>query len=68
MKTTRMEEMLKAQLLEIAAQNMAAVEFRGHLESLGNDSDDFIEVPVWGIEAALLQAYELGVKAAKKEC
>lgn len=67
MKITRMNKKLKAQLLKIAAQNMVAVEIRGHLEPLNHDDDDFIEVPVWGIETALLQAYELGMEAAKKE-
>ena len=42
---------------------MVAVDVRGHLEELHNDSDDFIEVPVWGLEAALLAAYELGKKS-----
>ena len=58
---------LKAQLLEIAMCNMTSVQFRGHLEELGNDSEDFIEVPVWGLETALLQAYELGVETGKKK-
>lgn len=53
----------KEQILEIAKQYMVAVDFRGHLEELHNDSDDFIEVPVWGLEAALLAAYELGKKS-----
>lgn len=50
----------KEMVLEIAKQHMVAVDFRGHLEELHNDSDDYIEVPVWGLEAALLAAYELG--------
>lgn len=62
MKTTNKD--IANQLLEIAKIHMAAVEFRGHLEELHSDSEDFIEVPVWGIEAALKAAYELG-KASK---
>ena len=50
----------KEMVLEIAKKHMVAVDFRGHLEELHNDSDDYIEVPVWGLEAALLAAYELG--------
>lgn len=51
---------LEKQLYEIAAARMAAVDFRGHLEELHNDRDDFIEVPVWGLMDALKAAYELG--------
>jgi len=51
---------LEQQLYEIAAARMVAVDFRGHLEEMHNDSDDFIEVPVWGIMGALKAAYELG--------
>lgn len=51
---------LEQQLYEIAAARMVAVDFRGHLEEMHNDSDDFIEVPVWGIMDALKAAYELG--------
>ena len=53
----------KEQILEIAKQYMVAVDVRGHLEELHNDGDDFIEVPVWGLEAALLAAYERGKKS-----
>ena len=35
-------------LLEIAKRLMAAVDSRGDLEVRDNDSEDFIEVPVWG--------------------
>ena len=60
---SRFSKKEKEQILEIAKQYMVAVDFRGHLEELHNDSDDFIEVPVWGLEAALLAAYELGKKS-----
>ena len=42
-------------LLEIAKEN-----------SVDSDSEDFIEVPVWGIEEMLKAAYELGMKTAKE--
>lgn len=52
------------ELLEIAKKYMTAVEMRGDLDTRGSDSEDFIEVSVWGLEAALKAAYELG-KASK---
>lgn len=39
---------------------MAAVDSRGDLEACDNDSEDFIEVPVWGIQKAMEEAYLLG--------
>ena len=60
---SRFSKKEKEQILEIAKQYMVAFDFRGHLEELHNDSDDFIQVPVWGLEAALLAAYELGKKS-----
>ena len=39
-------------LLEIAKRLMASVDSRGDLEERGCDSEDFIEVPVWGIQKA----------------
>ena len=46
---------------EIAAKHLIAVEERGGLET--HHSEDFIEVSVWGLEAALKEAYEAGRKA-----
>lgn len=51
-------------LLEIAKRLMASVDSRGNLEERGCDSEDFIEVPVWGIQKAMEEAYLLG-KAEK---
>ena len=51
-------------LLEIAKRLMASVDSRGDLEEHGCDSEDFIEVPVWGIQKAMEEAYLLG-KAEK---
>ena len=50
----------KKTLLEIAKRLMAAVDSRGDLEARDNDSEDFIEVPVWGIQKAMEEAYLLG--------
>jgi len=36
------------------------VQERGGLEARQCDSEDFIEVSVWGLEAALKDAYESG--------
>ena len=47
-------------LLEIAKRLMAAVDSRSDLEEHGCDSEDFIEVPVWGIQKAMEEAYLLG--------
>lgn len=47
-------------LLEIAKRLMASVDSRGDLEEHGCDSEDFIEVPVWGIQKAMGEAYLLG--------
>ena len=47
-------------LLEIAKRLMVAVDNRGDLEARDNDSEDFIEVPVWGIQKAMEEAYLLG--------
>lgn len=51
-------------LLEIAKRLMASVDSRGNLEECGCDSEDFIEVPIWGIQKAMEEAYLLG-KAEK---
>lgn len=47
-------------LLEIAKRLMASVDSRGDLVERGCDSEDFIEVPVWGIQKAMEEAYLLG--------
>lgn len=52
-------------LLEIAKRNSVSVEERGDLEKRWLGSEDFIEVPVWGIKAMLKEAYQLGAKVAK---
>ena len=50
-------------LFEIAAKHMVAVQERGDLKARHCDSEDFIEVPIWGLEAALKDAYEAGRKS-----
>ena len=51
------------QIFGIAAKHLIAVEERGGLETRHSDSEDFIEVSVWGLEAALKEAYEAGRKS-----
>lgn len=58
-----MNKKTAAQLLEIAKQNSVEVEDRGDLESRHNDSEDFLEVSVWGLKAMLDAAYQLGKQA-----
>lgn len=48
------------QLLEIAKKHSFEVEDRGDLEVRHNDSEDFLEVSVWGLKAMLEDAYKLG--------
>ena len=45
---------------EIAAKHLTAAAERGDLETHHSDREDFIEIPVWGLEAALKEAYEAG--------
>ena len=45
---------------EIAAKHLITVQERGDLEARHSDRDDFFEVSVWALEAALKEAYEAG--------
>ena len=47
-------------IYEIATKHLIEVQERGDLETRHNDNEDFIEVPVWGLQAALKDAYEAG--------
>ncbi len=47
----------------IAISNIISVENRGDLETRMRDDDDFFEVAVWEIKAALTAAYEAGRKS-----
>lgn len=61
-----MTKKIENELLKIAKENSVVIDERGDLKRRYIDSEDFIEVPVWGIEEMLKQAYELGKKAAKE--
>ncbi len=58
--TKRRENKVAAKLLEIAKAHSYAVESRGDLERRNNDSEDFLDIPVWALQAMLKEAYELG--------
>jgi len=50
-------------LIEIAKRNRLISDDREDLKAKNSDSLDFTDCAVWNIEAALIEAYELG-KAA----
>lgn len=54
-------------LVEIAKKYMYPVEKRGDLETRDNDKEDFLDVSVWGIKAALEEAYRLGRESGRGE-
>ena len=56
-------EGIDKKVYEIAAKHLIAVQERGDLAPHHSDGEDFIEVSVWGLEAALKEAYEAGRKS-----
>lgn len=50
-------------IYEIAAKHLIEVAERGELETRNSDREDFLEVSVWALEAALKEAYEVGGKS-----
>ena len=59
--------MTKAQekaLLKVAQENIRAMENRSDLKEHRNGEEDFLEITIWDLEAALKAAFELG-KASK---
>ena len=53
-------------LVKIAEKNIPSLEGRGTLETHHSDSEDFYDISVWCLKAALIEAYELGKKEAQK--
>lgn len=51
------------ELLKIAKRFSPEVEARGDLKARNNDSEDFLDISVWGLEQMLQQAYKLGREA-----
>lgn len=67
---THMKELSKKELeslVEIARKHIYPVEARGDLETRDNDSEDFLDVSVWSIKAALTAAYELGKESSQNK-
>ena len=58
--TKRINDRRNQALLEIAKKHSCGIEERGDLEKRNNDSEDFLEVPVWSLKEMLKEAYELG--------
>lgn len=59
------EEMKK--LVNIARENIPALEDRRNLEARDNDAEDFFETAVWCLKDALIAAYELGKATGEME-
>lgn len=47
-------------LVRIARNTMVAMEDRTDLEKHWNNEEDFLDIAVWELEKALIEAYELG--------
>lgn len=47
-------------LVRIARNTMVAMKDRTDLEKHWNNEEDFLDIAVWELEKALIEAYELG--------
>ena len=54
-------------LVAIAKKNYLIPDDRQNLQAQNSDSLDFMDCAVWNIEAALIEAYELGKAAANEK-
>lgn len=61
-----MDNVTLKKLAQIAREQIPELEGRTDLAPRRNDEEDFFETSVWSLEAALLAAYELGKKEAKR--
>lgn len=60
---------MKDKLLNIAKKKHSrAVKMRGNLERRNNDSDDFLDISVWSLQAMLEKSYELGRQNKNPDC
>lgn len=50
------------QVMEIAKRHIYAIQERGDLETRHSDGEDFLDIAVWSLKAALEEAYALGLK------
>lgn len=58
-----MDKHTAAALLDIAKEYSYDVHERGDLETRHNDTEDFLDISVWGLKAMLEEAYNLGKQA-----
>ena len=63
----KLSKIERENLMEIAKKHIYPVEERGDLETRDNDSEDFLDVAVWSIKAALEAAYELGKESGQSK-
>lgn len=54
-------------VLAIAKKHIYGVKDRGDLEPRYHDAEDFLDIAVWCLKAALEEAYELGLKEGQHE-
>lgn len=54
-------------LTKIAMKHIPAIEDRKSLATRDNDHEDFFEVSVWSLKAALVEAYKAGMKEGMKK-
>lgn len=59
------KEELDQELIKIANRCFVTLVGRQDLESRNNDSEDFYDVAIWELKAALLAAYELGRRKSR---
>lgn len=57
---TRLEKRTLRKLEKIAMDNDYALEQRGGIDCRNNDSEDFPEVSIWGLQRMLEKAYMMG--------
>jgi hypothetical protein len=62
-----MKKVNKRKIFNIAKTYIYGLEERGDLKIRNSDSADFLEVSIWGLEKALIAAYEQGRKDAENE-
>lgn len=51
----------KERIFAAASPKIVDLPLRGNLEARNNDEEDFLTVSVWELEAALEEAYRLGL-------
>ena len=61
-----MKKTTEKELPKIAKKHLVDMEWRDDLATHLTDSEDFLDVAIWELRAALEAAYELGRADAKK--